>query len=333
MTNVEFADPIWFLALPVLAMLAFFYFKVDKKQIPTLKMPGIAAFRGAVPWRIRFRGVLYGLRLLSLVAIVVALARPRASLEPKMNTNEGIDIMLVMDLSSSMLAKDFTPDRLAVSKNVAIDFVEKRKNDRIGLVSFAGEAFTQCPLTSDHKIVQEMLRTLAIGRLADGTAIGMGLATAVNRLKDTSQHSKSQILILLTDGVNNAGYVLPEKAAELAQTLGIKIYTIGIGTMGDALSPVSRSADGEYIFGFTRVEIDENLMQKIADDTGGRYFRATTAEDLGEIYAQIDRLEKTKIDSETILRYRDLFGKWVALAIFLLATEIILRWTIFRSIT
>ncbi len=330
MSNVEFANPLWFLALLGLAALAFFVLKKEKARHPALlRLPGLAALEGARSWRAKFRWVLPALRLLALAAVVIALARPREALAPVDNQSIGIDIMLVIDLSSSMLAKDFAPDRLAVSKQVAADFVEKRKNDRIGLVSFAGEAFTQCPLTTDHRVVQSLLGSLAVGRLADGTAIGMGLATAVNRLQDTSRHAKSQIIILLTDGVNNAGYVLPEKAAELAKTLGIKIYTVGIGSMGDALSPVSRTADGEYIFGLTRVEIDEGLMQKIASETGGRYFRATTTEDLVEIYAQIDQLEKSKIDSQTILRYRDLFGAWAALAIILLAFEAVLRWLVF----
>lgn len=329
MSNVEFADPLWFLALPGLAVLAFFYFKKGKTRHAALRMPGLAAFDGLENWRGKSRRALPALRLLAFAAIIIALARPREALAPVDNQSVGIDIMLVMDLSSSMLAKDFSPDRLAVSKQMAADFVEKRRTDRIGLVSFAGEAFTQCPLTTDHRVVQGLLNSLAVGRLADGTAIGMGLATAVNRLTDTSRHAKSQIIILLTDGVNNAGYVLPEKAAELAKTLGIKVYSIGVGSMGDALSPVSRSADGEYIFGLTKVEIDENLMENIATETGGRYFRATTAKDLAGIYDQIDRLEKSKIDSQTILRYKDIFGKWVALAIFLLALEAVLRWTVF----
>lgn len=328
MTNTEFADPFWFLALPGVAALAYFYFKKEKTHHAALRLPGIAAFEGLESWRGKLRRALPILRLLALASIIVALARPREALAPVDSQSVGIDIMLVMDLSSSMLAKDFSPDRLAVSKQMAADFVEKRKTDRIGLVSFAGEAFAQCPLTTDHRVVQGLLNSLAVGRLADGTAIGMGLATAVNRLQDTSQHAKSQIVILLTDGVNNAGYVLPEKAAELAKTLGIKVYTIGVGSMGDALSPVSRTADGEYIFGLTRVEIDENLMQKIATSTGGRYFRATTAKDLADIYAQIDRLEKSKIDSETILRYKDLFGKWVVFALFCLVLEAVLRWVV-----
>jgi len=218
---------------------------------------------------------------------------------------EGIDIFLVMDLSSSMLARDFEPDRLTVSKRVAADFVSRRKYDRIGLAVFAAESYTQCPLTLDHRVVTDFLQSLECGQLEDGTAIGMGLAAAVNRLKDSEARSK--VVVLLTDGVNNAGYIRPAAATELAKTFGIRVYTIGVGSYGQAMSPVRRRPDGRYLFGLTQVEIDEPLLEDIAAQTGGRYYRATSATTLEEIYAEIDRLEKTTVEVEVSRRFSDMY--------------------------
>ena len=234
------------------------------------------------------------------------------------------------DLSSSMLAQDFKPDRLEVSKRVAADFVEKREYDRIGLSVFSGEAFTQCPLTTDHRIVKEFLASLRCGILDDGTAIGMGLATGVNRLKESD--AKSKVVILLTDGVNNAGYIKPLTASEIAREFEVKVYTIGVGSTGDALTPVSRRSDGRYIFGLARVEIDEDLLQQIADMTGGKYFRATSAESLERIYAEIDQLEKTEIEVTTIKRYSEEFHRFALGGLILLLLELLLRYTVFKTI-
>lgn len=293
--------------------------------MPTLEaIAMVATFRGTL------RKYLPVLRALAFAALVIALARPQLTLQEEEIKAEGIDIFLVMDLSSSMLAQDFKPDRLEVSKRVAADFVEKRLYDRIGLAVFSGEAFTQCPLTTDHKVLNEFLANLKCGLLEDGTAIGMGLATSVNRLKDSD--SKSKVVILLTDGVNNAGYIKPITAAEIAREYDVKVYTIGVGSTGDALTPVSRRSDGKYIFGLARVEIDEDLLQQIASMTGGQYFRATTAESLEQIYADIDQLEKTEIEITSIKRYSEEFHHFAFWGLLFLVLEILLRYTVFRTI-
>lgn len=270
------------------------------------------------------------LRMITLVLLIIALARPQSVEKEEEITADGIDIMLVMDLSSSMLAQDFKPDRLEVSKRVASEFVSKREFDRVGLAVFAGEAFTQTPLTTDHRVVQEFLSNLDVGILEDGTAIGMGLATAINRLKDSD--AKSKVIILLTDGDNNAGYIQPLTATEIAQEFNIKIYTIGVGTVGNALTPVSRRSDGRYIFGLTSVKIDESLLRQIAEMTGGQYFRATTAESLQDIYNEIDQLEKTEIEVTSIRRYSEEFYVFVFVGLLYILLEVILRYTVFRTI-
>jgi Ca-activated chloride channel family protein len=235
-----------------------------------------------------------------------------------------------MDLSSSMLARDFDPDRLSVSKKVAIDFVSHRTYDRIGLAVFAGECYTQCPLTHDHEVLTDYLSTLECGTLEDGTAIGMGLAAAVNRLKDSQ--AKSKVVVLLTDGVNNAGYIQPSTAADIAKQFGIKVYTIGVGSYGEALSPVRRRSNGEYMFGVTSVEIDEDLLRKIAEQTGGKYYRAISAEALQQVYNEIDQLEKTEVEISIYKRYTELYYWPLALGFILISFLFILRSTIIRSL-
>ncbi len=315
------------LLLPVVGL---WYYRRYKERYPTMDMPSLEGIRGMNSWRGRLRIVLPILRGLAFVALVIALARPQETLKEENIKAEGIDIVLVMDLSSSMLARDFVPDRLEVSKEVAAQFVDKRPYDRIGLAVFSGEAFTQCPLTTDHNIVKDYLESLKCGILEDGTAIGMGLATAVNRLKDSE--SVSKVVILLTDGVNNSGYIQPMTAAQIASQFDVKVYTIGIGSVGEALTPVSVRSDGRYIFGLARVEIDEQLLKEIAEMTGGKYFRATSKEGLEEIYANIDQLEKTEIEVTTIRRYSEEFFAFAGLAILLLILELILRYTIFRAL-
>lgn len=295
-----------------------------------MRMPTLSAVQNITTWRLRLRPLLPAMRAAALVLLIIALARPQKTLQEEEIKAEGIDIMLAIDLSSSMLAKDFEPDRLEVCKRVASEFVTKRAYDRVGLSVFAGEAFTQTPLTTDHKIVKEFMAGLECGMLEDGTAIGMGLATAINRLKDSP--SASKIVILLTDGVNNVGYVKPLTAAEIAQELGVKVYTIGVGTNGDALTPVSRRSDGRYIFGLARVEIDEALLQQIAEMTGGKYFRALSEQGLEDIYDEIDALEKTEIDVTVIKRYSERFYWFAGMALLLLCLEILLRYTVLRTI-
>ncbi len=328
--NIEFVNPeLLALLLLIPAIAAWFFFK-KKDPYVSLKMPTLESITELSSFRGSLRKYLPLLRVLAFAALVIALARPRQTLKEEDIKAEGIDICLVMDLSSSMLAQDFKPDRLEVSKRVASDFVAKREYDRIGLSVFSGEAFTQCPLTTDHRVVKEFLASLKCGLLEDGTAIGMGLATAVNRLKESE--SKSKVVILLTDGVNNAGYIKPLTAAEIAREFEVKVYTIGVGSTGDALTPVSRRSDGKYIFGLARVEIDEDLLNQIADMTGGKYFRATSAESLERIYAEIDQLEKTEIEVTSIKRYSEEFHRFALWGLVLLILELFLRYTVFKTI-
>lgn len=329
--NIQFVNPefLWLLLLiPLLG--AWYYFKY-KDRYASMRIPGFeftSHFSSTL--RGKLRGLLPILRMLCIGALVIAMARPQEILKEEEIKAEGIDIILVMDLSSSMLAQDFRPDRLEVSKKVASEFVDKRSFDRIGLAVFAGEAFTQCPLTTDHEVVKNFLDELRCGLLEDGTAIGMGLATGVNRLIESD--AKSKVIILLTDGVNNAGYIKPLTAAEIAQKYGIKVYTIGVGSTGEALSPVSRRSDGRYIFGLAKVEIDEALLNQIADMTKGKYFRATSAESLARIYDEIDKLEKTEIEVTSIKRYSEEFRRFALLGMIFLVLELTLRYTILRTI-
>lgn len=328
--NKEIVYP-WVLGLLVLIplLVAYYYFILRKKRYANLRMSGLEAFKGH-----SFRGWMRMyippiLRLIALTLLVFALSRPQHIHKKEEIKGEGIDITLVMDLSSSMLAKDFKPDRLEASKFVASDFISKRLFDRIGLVAFAGEAHTQCPPTTDYVMLQAFLAKIRCGVLQDGTAIGMGLATAVNRMKDSD--SKSKVIVLLTDGMNNAGYYDPKDAANMAKALGIRVYTIGVGTMGDALAPVRRRSDGEYVFGLVPVEIDEDLLIYMSDMTGGKYFRATNNESLQKIYSDIDYLEKTEYEVTTIERHSEAFYPFVLWALALVFLEMILKYTILKS--
>ncbi len=328
--NITFQNPEAFILLLLVPILGAWYFMRRGQRFVNFKFSSLRALDGINSWRGRLRGMLPILRALAFCSLVVAIARPQEVLKEQEITAEGIDIVLVMDLSSSMLAQDFKPDRLEVSKRVASEFVDKREYDRIGLAVFAGEAFTQCPLTTDHKVLKEFLANLDCGILRDGTAIGDGLATAVNRLKESE--AKSKTVILLTDGDNNAGYVNPLMASEIAREFNVKVYTIGVGSRGKAPAPVSRAADGRYIFGMATVKIDEELLMKISEETGGRYFRATNAQSLEQIYAEIDRQEKTKIEITTIKRYSEEFYRFAFLGIIFLLLELFLRYTILRTI-
>lgn len=330
-TNIDFVNPEFLLLLVAIPLLLLRLWVVRKKRFADIRMSSLEAFGGTSSLRGKFHWLLPALRLAAIGAFIVAMARPQATLKEEEITAEGIDIVLVTDVSSSMLARDFKPDRLEASKQVAMEFVQNREFDRFGLAVFAGEAFTQCPLTTDHKVINEFLSTIKCGLLEDGTAIGLGLATAVNRLKNSE--AKSKVVILLTDGVNNSGeYIMPLTAAEIAREFDVKVYTIGVGTAGDAYAPIGRRGDGEYVFGFVRVEIDEALLQQIAGMTGGKYFRATNREGLENIYREIDNLEKTKIEVTTMKRYSEEFFPWVFLGMILLILEIFLRYTIFRTI-
>lgn len=328
-SNIQLVQPWWLLALLVIPVGIWWTYRNQRKREVSLLVPSLDAISHA-SWRGNLRKVLPILRLIAFAFIVLALTRPQNVLEEQEVKAEGIDIMLAMDLSSSMLARDFEPDRLTVSKEVAAEFVEKREFDRIGLSVFAGEAFTQCPLTTDHQVVTGYISELECGFLQDGTAIGMGLAAAINRLKDSD--AKSKVVILLTDGKNTSGYIQPLTAAELAEEFGIKVYTIGVGSTGKALAPVSRRSNGEYIFGLSQVTIDEQLLREIAQMTNGKYFRATSREALEGIYDEIDQLEKTEMEVTAIKTYQETFHPLILLALALLVFELILRYGILRTV-
>ncbi|MEM8526305.1 MAG: VWA domain-containing protein [Bacteroidota bacterium] len=328
--SIQFVNPIFFLLLLLIPVVGLIAWQRRSKREVNLKMSSLKALEATPSLRGRLRSLLPILRALAFASLVIAMARPQSVLQQEEVKAEGIDIMLVMDLSSSMLAQDFKPDRLEVSKAVASEFVRKREYDRMGLVVFAGEAFTQCPLTTDHKILQEFLASLECGMLEDGTAIGMGLASAVNRLKESEADSK--VVILLTDGDNNAGYIQPITAAEIAQEFDVRVYTIGVGTMGSAYAPVGRLPGNRYRFGLVTVKIDEALLRQISSMTGGKYFRATTNEALQEIYDEIDELEKTEIEVTTIKRYSEKYHIFVFWGLLFLLLEVILRYSVLRAI-
>ncbi len=328
--HLSFHSPWALWLMPLWLLLGYYYYRSRNSRFPRLYLSSIQSIKPFETWKSKLWPYLPVLRAISVICMTIALARPQLSLKEEVVTAEGIDIILVTDISSSMLAQDFQPDRLEVSKRVAKEFIDKRSYDRIGLVVFAGESFTQCPLTTDHRIVKEFLDGLQCGMLEDGTAIGMGLASAVNRLKDSE--AKSKVVILLTDGVNNSGYVKPLTAAEIAKQMDTKVYTIGVGSRGQALSPVSKRSDGQYIFGMANVEIDERLMNDIAESTGGKYFRATDQASLEAIYGEIDALEKTKIEVTTFKRYSEEFRSFLLFGLGLFLLEWLLRMSFFKSL-
>ncbi|WP_299325859.1 VWA domain-containing protein [uncultured Maribacter sp.] len=327
--NISFANPDFFWLFLLLPLAIVWYIFKQKEQTASLRISSAKGFtyNSILP---KLRPGLFILRLLALGAIIVALARPQTEdISTRTKTTKGIDIVMAIDVSSSMLARDLKPNRLSALKEVAADFIKQRPNDRIGLVAYAGEGYTKTPITTDKAIVLNALSEISYGQLDDGTAIGMGLATSVNRLKDSK--AKSKIIILLTDGVNNTGFIEPQTASELALEFGIKTYTIGLGTNGNALTPISYNADGSFRFGMRQVEIDEELLKDIANTTGGRYFRATDNESLEEIYDEINKLEKTEVEEFKYYRYEEKFRLWVLIAGGLLLLEWILRNTLFRS--
>jgi Ca-activated chloride channel family protein len=279
----------------------------------------------------KLKPVLNILRILSLIFIIIALARPQIiDVTTKIKNNQGIDIVMAIDVSASMLAKDLKPNRLEALKNVASNFILDRTNDRIGLVEYAGESYTKTPITSDKNIIIKSLNEINYNTIIEGgTAIGMGLATSVNRIKDSK--AKSKVIILLTDGVNNSGFIDPNTAAELAIEYGIKIYTIGIGTNGMALSPVGIDKNGKFSYAKIQVEIDENLLIEIAETTGGKYFRATNNKKLQEIYSEINKLEKSDVEEIKYYNHEEKYRFYILLAIIFLTTELVLKYTLFRS--
>lgn len=330
MNHITFAHPYLLLLLLVIPMMAVWYLLRYRKQKPALQFSNISLFKGVhKTFRQRAYPLLFVLRMVAVGAIVIALARPQSMLSRQEMKVEGIDIVLAMDVSGSMLAEDFKPNRLEAAKKVAADFIDGRKSDRMGLVVFAGEAFTQVPLTIDHNVLLKQLSTLKDGMMKDGTALGDGLATAINRIKDSE--AKSKVIILLTDGINNQGAVDPQSAAEIAALYNIRLYTIGVGTQGLAPYPF-RDAFGRKRYQNVPVELDENLLTQMAQSTvDGQYFRATNKKSLQQIFKQIDEMEKSKIDVTQYAQTKDEYMGWLILAAIALLLEILLGLFYFRS--
>ena len=330
-SNFEFVNPQLFWLLLLLPLLLFWFFWKRKQQTAVLKISSLKGFDTSKNWLAKLRPLLFVLRLIALALIIVAMARPRTIDEStRIKTTKGIDIVIAIDVSASMLARDLKPNRLEALKAVASRFIQARPNDRLGLVEYAGESYTKTPLTSDKNIVLSSLKNIKYNTIiTGGTAIGMGLATSVNRLKES--RAKGKVIILLTDGVNNSGFIDPKIASELAVEFGIKVYTIGIGSNGMALSPIGILPNGSFQYGNIQVEIDEDLLKQIAETTGGKYFRATSNSKLEDIYEEINKLEKTEIEETKYKSYDELFRPLVLAAFGLLLFELLLRYTVFRS--
>lgn len=313
----EYPGLLWLLVIPAALVAHYIYLELAQRH-PHLRVSS------SVPWMVSgtsFMAVLrhlpFLLRTFALVMIVIAIARPRSSTEMERIDTEGIDIVLAMDVSTSMLARDLTPDRINASKDIAIEFISQRPSDRMGIVVFAGESFTQCPLTTDRATLINLMKEIQTDLIEDGTAIGNGLATAVARMKDSD--AKSRVVILLTDGVNNRGEISPQMAAEIAKTYGIRVYTIGVGKEGMAPYPVMTPWGVEVQN--VKVEIDEKLLSEIAESTGGRYFRATDNTKLAEIYSEINKMEKARTTVDSFPVYKELFGLYALLALLALLLE------------
>ncbi len=329
MAGIQFANPEYFYLLLIIPlMIAWYIFRLEKKA-PSIKVSTFAGFgQSKTTFRQVARHSLFVLRVIGVGLLITALARPQSSSEKKSVTTEGIDIVIALDVSTSMLAEDFKPNRLGAAIKTAMEFVDSRPDDRIGLVVFAGESYTQCPVTIDHDILKNLFASIKPGVITDGTAIGMGLSTAVSRLKDSK--AKSKVIILLSDGENNAGFIAPETASDIAKTFGIRVYTIGVGSRGKAPYPFDTPFGKQYRN--IDVKIDEALLKSIAGNTNGQYFRATNNKTLEQIYKKIDKLEKTKIDVAYFSKHTEKFLPWAIAAALLLLLEILLRNTVFRSL-
>lgn len=329
--DITFANKelLWLLLL-IPAIIAWYIWK-NKTYNAELKVSTINGFDGIkMSLKQYFRHVGIGLRVIAIGLLIIVLARPQSRSSYKDVKTEGIDIVICLDISGSMLSKDFKPNRIEAAKEVAMEFIDSRPNDRIGLVIFSGESFTQCPLTTDHAVVKNLFAGIHTGMVADGTAIGNGLATAVSRVKDSK--AKSKVVILLTDGVNNQGSVAPLTAAEIAKAFGVRVYAVGIGTMGKALAPIAMYPDGSYQYGYVDVQIDEKTLSEIADGTGGKYFRATDNDKLKSIYKEIDRLEKTIFEEKNFTNKAEHFLPFAIGAAVLLLLEFLLKNILLKSI-
>ena len=322
----EYPNLLWLLAIPVLLTALYIYQELTGRK-PHMRVST------AAPWKLEGRSALsvlrhlpFVFRIAALSLIIVAIARPRSSSQMEKIDTEGIDIVLAMDVSTSMLARDFNPDRISAAKDIAIEFIAQRPTDRIGIVVFAGESYTQCPLTTDRATLINLMKEVQTDLIEDGTAIGNGLATAVARMAESD--AKSRVIILLTDGVNNSGEIAPLTAAEIANTYGVRVYTIGVGANGTAPYPVMTpwGVDIQRV----NVEIDEDLLKTIAETTGGRYFRATDNTKLAEIYSEINRMEKARTTIDSFPVYKELFTRYALLALAFLLLELLVRLLIRR---
>ena len=331
MKEVSFLNPEFFWLFLLLPAVVLWQLWKRKQQSPTLKISSVKGFKAQKSLLAKLKPFLFVLRLLALSSLIIAMARPRkVDISSQTKSTKGIDIVMAIDVSGSMLAKDLKPNRMEALKKVAENFVEGRPNDRIGIVVYASEAYTKTPVTSDKAIIQEAIQSIKYDNvLQDGTGIGMGLTTAVNRLKDSK--AKSKVIILLTDGVNNAGFIEPETASQIAREYGIKVYTIGIGTNGNAMSPYAYAPNGGFLFRMMPVEIDVNLLQKIARNTGGKYFRASSNSKLESIYKEINKLETTEIQELKFYDYDEKYRLFVWIAGILVLIEFGLRNTVYRS--
>ena len=328
--HITFAYPIFFGLLLFIPFMIWWQMRSKKDDNPALRLTTLSGLDSAhAGGKAAFRPVLFIMRVITLVVLAIALARPQSSNTTENIDSEGIDIVLAMDGSGSMIAEDFKPNRIEAAKALALNFVDQRPTDRIGLVIFSGESFTMCPITIDHGVLKEQISQVKNGMITDGTSIGMGLATAVDRLRFTK--GKSKVIILTTDGVNNMGLIDPTTALEIAKAYKVRVYTIGIGTIGQAPMPVQTPMGVQKQM--VPVEIDEPLLKKIAAETNGKYFRATNNKSLSDIYADIDKLEKTKIDVTSYKHYAELFFPLAMIAVICLALEMLLRYTVFKSIT
>ena len=324
----EYPKLLWLLVIPALLVLHYIYLEISGRH-PHLRVST------SVPWMASGRSVMafmrhvpFLLRIFALSMIIVAIARPRSSEEMERVDTEGIDIILAMDVSTSMLARDLTPDRISASKDIAIEFIAQRPTDRMGIVVFAGESFTQCPLTTDRATLINLMKEVQTDLIEDGIAIGNGLATAVARMKDSD--AKSRVVILLTDGVNNRGEISPQMAAEIAKTYGVRVYTIGVGKEGMAPYPVMTPWGVEVQN--VKVEIDEALLAEIAESTGGRYFMATDNTKLAEIYSEINKMEKARTTVDSFPIYKELFGRYALLALIAVLLELVFNWFVIRRL-
>ncbi|MCC6599091.1 MAG: VWA domain-containing protein [Crocinitomicaceae bacterium] len=326
---MTFANKEFFWLLAVLPLMAIGYIFFLRKRLTHLRFSSLENFSGYSPTlRQRLTHLPFVLTWIASAAIIVALARPQSSSGGQNVTTEGIDILMALDISTSMLAEDLKPNRLVAAKKVAAEFIDNRPNDRIGMVIFAGESFTQCPITSDHAVLKNLLEGIQSGMLADGTAIGEGLATAVSRVKDSK--AKSKVVILLTDGVNNVGEIAPSTAGDIAKTFGVRVYTIGVGTQGMAPYPFQTPFGIQYQN--VPVDIDEETLKNISQNTGGRYFRATKTSELEKIYSEIDQLEKTRVEVTEFHHKSEEFYPLIILALGLLSLERIIQYTLLKTL-